>query len=86
MSSVNWMIAKEGSVSNVTQRTQNPVSPSPKQMQTFSFAIDCFKSSDAVIVAEMDEEDSTMVISVTDDGLTTHARFDVAGNIIGDWF
>jgi hypothetical protein len=61
------------------------VSPTAKQVRTFEFAIELYRTSDATITASMDE-DGTMLIHVLDDGLTTHARFDTGGQIIGDWF
>ncbi len=61
------------------------VTPTAKQRETFSFAIEMFRTSDAALTASMDE-DGTMLLHVLDDGLMTHARFDTAGTIIGDWF
>lgn len=34
---------------------------------------------------EVDPEDGTLLVSVTDDGLTRMARFDRAGVLMGDW-
>ena len=65
--------------------TTATATPTAKQVETFSFAIELYRTSDATITASMDE-DGTMLIQVLDDGLTTYARFDTAGNIIGDWF
>jgi len=56
-----------------------------EQVSTLFFAISLFEKSDATITPSLDE-DGTMLLSVEEDGLTTHARFDLKGQIMGDWF
>jgi hypothetical protein len=43
-------------------------------------------AGDYVLDHEVDPEDGTMLILVTTDGLTRHARFDRDGTLMGDWF
>ena len=61
-----------------------PPSPSAKQVETFSLAIDVFRTADATLTGWMDY-DGTMFVSVEEDGLTTHAVFGTDGQIRGDW-
>jgi hypothetical protein len=65
--------------------TKVKVSPTSRQRETFRLAIQAFRTSDATLTASMDE-DGTMLLQVVEDGLTTYARFDLTGQIIGDWF
>jgi hypothetical protein len=48
-------------------------------------AIELWKTSDATIRFEMDDEDSTICIFVVDDGAQSFARFGIDGKLIGDW-
>lgn len=61
------------------------LSPSPKQVETFEDAMRLWKTSAAKISAEIDPDDSTMIIFVVDDGVQSFARFRIDGTIEGDW-
>jgi hypothetical protein len=58
---------------------------SPKQLELVEDAIRMYKDSEATIRFEMDDEDSTIIVYVTDDGAQSFARFGIDGNLIGDW-
>lgn len=61
------------------------IQPSPKQVETFEYAIHLWRKSEATIRAEMDEDDSTMLIFVVEDGVQSFARFRIDGTLEGDW-
>ena len=66
-----------------------PAKPTPtaEQRRTFSDAIEIYRTVDATLTAWMDDViPGTMMLSVEEDGLTTHAVFGTDGQIQGDWF
>ena len=66
-------------------QAQQKAQPSPKQLEMVEDAIRLWTNSEATIRFEMDEEDSTIILYVSEDGATSWARFGINGNIIGDW-
>lgn len=58
---------------------------SPKQLEMVNDAIEAWKESEATIRFEIDDEDSTVVLFVVDDGAQSFARFGIDGKMIGDW-
>ena len=78
---------RQGSVGLPTGGTMpiTKMQPSRAQLATFEQALEVYEDVPAALVAEMDE-DGTMLISLTEDELTTHARISRNGQLIGDWF
>ena len=68
----------------VTIETEK-VQPTAAQVETFDHVIEMWKDADVTLLAEMDE-DGTMLLHLTEDGATTHARFAMSGCLMGDWF
>lgn len=62
--------------------------PTKQQIDAFTMAIgmtaEAPENHHAEVVAEMDD-DGTMLVSLTEDGLRLTARFDKEGDRVGDW-
>jgi hypothetical protein len=59
--------------------------PSKEQIDAFEGAIQFFTPTKAKLVGELDD-DGTLLLRVTEDGLTQHARFSSGGVMLGPWF
>lgn len=60
--------------------------PSDRQLSLYKLATELYSTSRGSTLVGKIDPDGALLLSVTEDGATTFARFGQDGKIIGDWF